>query len=432
MTRISFLRPTDQFQGKQRFLQEMKQCLASDDYQHMRLAVAFAKSGPLLRLLPLLREWRRSEKTIEGIIGIDHYVTTKQALEIALESFDRAYITHVRTQSSMGITFHPKLYLFYGTDHAVCFYGSQNLTVGGTETNLEGGVKIEFDLPEDDASWQEALSCWTSLLPDQCPMTRRLDTELLDSLFQQEMVCDERSSRSKSLRDVHSPEEPSEQAEPLPELFPVVRMVPPSPIPKGLFSPPPRRTPAKKAPKKSPAKSTKRPRAEPPPLPTPVVVSAEAMVIEIVPPSNNEVRLSKGAIDQNPDFFGFPFTGSTVPKKPGTSENPRNRPYPQRTPDPTVQTTVYDVAGESIRVRRHALNMVLYEGRGELRITFPAGVLNDVARYSLMVMRRAVGPYDYDIDIFNPGSQTYLDYLGVCNQTLPSGGANRARRMGWL
>ena len=126
------------------------------------------------------------------------------------------------------------------------------------------------------------------------------------------------------------------------------------------------------------------------------------------------------------------ITGRTVPKKPGTPEEPGNRPYPQRTPDPIVRTTVYDAAGTPIRARRHALNMVLYEGRAELRITFPAGVLNDVAKYSLMVMRRVTGNYDYDVDIFNPGSQSYHDHLSVCNQTLPSGGTDRARRMGWL
>ncbi|MFP5232692.1 MAG: hypothetical protein ACLGQX_08675, partial [Acidobacteriota bacterium] len=58
-----------------------------------------------------------------------------------------------------------------------------------------------------------------------------------------------------------------------------------------------------------------------------------------------------------------------------------------------------------------------------------------IAPYAIMVMRRTDEPHDYDIDIFNPGtppSTRYQQYLNACNQTLPSGGAPQARRMGWL
>jgi hypothetical protein len=48
------------------------------------------------------------------------------------------------------------------------------------------------------------------------------------------------------------------------------------------------------------------------------------------------------------------------------------------------------------------------------------------------VMRQTVEDRDYDIEIFNPGSQRYEDYLESCNQTLPSGGAQQSRKMGWL
>src|SRR5437868_4307128 len=108
MIHIAFLRPIDQIFGKQRLLHELQQCLTSNDYQHLRLAVAFAKGGASLRLLPYLKEWRHKRKTIESIIGIDHFVTTKQALEQALGSFDKTYVTHVETKSHLNITFHPK------------------------------------------------------------------------------------------------------------------------------------------------------------------------------------------------------------------------------------------------------------------------------------------------------------------------------------
>lgn len=58
MIRVSFLRPIDQFDGTHRFLQELQACLRSYDYNQLLLSVAFAKSGPLLRLSPQLKEWK--------------------------------------------------------------------------------------------------------------------------------------------------------------------------------------------------------------------------------------------------------------------------------------------------------------------------------------------------------------------------------------
>ena len=155
----------------------------------------------------------------------------------------------------------------------------------------------------------------------------------------------------------------------------------------------------------------------------------QALVIQIVPHHNGEVFLSKGAANQNPAFFGWPFTGQTIPKKP---ENPS---YPQRTPDPVVDLKVYDPSGKL--VIRHAtfnLNTVYYEKKSEIRITVPPDVVKAVPAGSVMVMRQAAEQQnlDYDVDIYVKGSPQYNEYLGVCNQTMPSGGKAKARRFGWL
>ena len=178
MVQVSFLRPIDQFFGARRFLDSFKEYLQSADFDELLISVAFAKTGPLLRAQPFIREWRRRGKQVKAIFGVDMQGTSKQALEFALVNFDEVYITHSTSHS----TFHPKFYLFVGEESAVCIHGSHNLTVGGTETNLEGGTIIQITRPEDEATFQEALSCWTSLLPADCEMTRRLDVELLDEL----------------------------------------------------------------------------------------------------------------------------------------------------------------------------------------------------------------------------------------------------------
>src|SRR5205085_2252108 len=90
------------------------------------------------------------------------------------------------------------------------------------------------------------------------------------------------------------------------------------------------------------------------------IVSSEALVIQIVPHHNGEVFLSKIAVNQNPGFFGFPFRGITTPKI------ARNPSYPQRVPDPVVNITVYDAAG-NVTLTRTAfeLNTVYYSTKSE-------------------------------------------------------------------
>src|SRR5207248_2343236 len=156
-------------------------------------------------------------------------------------------------------------------------------------------------------------------------------------------------------------------------------------------------------------------------------VSPVALVIQITPHHNGEVFLSKTAVNQNPGFFGFPFAGRTVPKKRG------NTAYPQRVPDPIVNITIFDGAGARIVSKAgFNLNTVFYEKKAEIRITFSADLTGAVEQFAIMVMRQGTGISDYEIEIYNPGSPFYDQYLAVCNQLLPSGGPRRARRMGWL
>ena len=412
MIRISFLRPIDQFDGTRRLLQELQACLHSNDYNQLRISVAFAKSGPLLRLSPFLEHWRSHGKTVEAIIGIDLLGTSRQALEFALQNFDKVYILNSGTHS----IFHPKFYLFFGDGHAACYQGSHNLTVGGTETNLEGGVKIELDRPEDEAVFREALDSWTSLLPNACPMAKELDQPLIAALLTDGLIFDENIPKPK--QPIVPPEEPALPITPklahLGKFYPK----PPSPIPKKAF-------PA------IPAEAGAAPPAGQPAPATPAAtVSTEALVIQIVPHHNGEVFLSKIAVNQNPAFFGYPFTGATTPK---FAHNPS---YPQRVPDPVVNITVYDAAGNvALTKSAFRLNTVYYSTKSEIRITFSPDLVGAIAPYAIMVMRRTNEPHDYEIDIFNPGnppSARYQQYLHGCNQTMPSGGAAHARRMGWL
>jgi hypothetical protein len=135
-------------------------------------------------------------------------------------------------------------------------------------------------------------------------------------------------------------------------------------------------------------------------------------------------------LKQNPTFFGVPFTGRAQPKKPD-----KNQPYLQRLPDPIVVIRIYDSTGAlTLYKPGFALNTVEYIQKSEIRITVSPDIRNAIQPYSIMVMLAAEpeDSYDYDIAVFNPGSQQYEEYQAVCNQTLPSGGKGRSRKMGWL
>jgi hypothetical protein len=158
---------------------------------------------------------------------------------------------------------------------------------------------------------------------------------------------------------------------------------------------------------------------------------SRALVLQIVPHHNGEVFLSKKAVNQNPTFFGYPFTGKTVSKKSSNSS------YPQRIPDPLVNITVYNSGGQPVPYLSREffqLNMVYYEAKSEIRITLNSEHVQEIPSHSILVMSQPEeeARYDYELQIYCPGSDLFNMYLDVCNQTLPSGGAKTPRKMGWL
>src|SRR5689334_1492642 len=71
MARLSLLKPSDQPPGNRRLLADLSAALDDPRYSDLKWIVAYAKSGPLLRLRSRLEAWRTSGKTSAAIIGID-------------------------------------------------------------------------------------------------------------------------------------------------------------------------------------------------------------------------------------------------------------------------------------------------------------------------------------------------------------------------
>lgn len=159
---------------------------------------------------------------------------------------------------------------------------------------------------------------------------------------------------------------------------------------------------------------------------TPLQQAVTGLAIQIKPHHNGEIFLSKIAVSQNPVFFGWPFTGMTIPKKAG------NVAYPQRAPDPVVNIDVYGPAATPLLyLRGYALNTVYYSAKSEVRIT-ASPLVSEVPEYSIMVMTPGSNAgIDYDICIYRPDSPHYRSWLAACNQNMPGGG-KVPRKFGWF
>lgn len=393
MPSLSLIRPIDQPLGNRRLLHALKESLNDGRLSSLRLIVAYAKSGPLHRLREDFDAWRSRGGTTEAILGIDQQGTSREALELALTLFDTVYITQAN-----GITFHPKLYLFTGETFARVFVGSNNLTVGGTETNFEAAIDVELVLPADARDLEALESAWSDLLPSSCSATRQLTAPLLAELLGRGTVLPEK----KMLRHAGMDATLGLGIHDQPSLF---YGLPASPLPKDLL-------PTNPMP---PAAQSASPTA-----------AVHGLAIQIKPHHNGEIFLSRTAIRQNPDFFGWPFTGRTTPKIAG------NPSYPQLEPDPVVDIVVFGRdASPLLQLSSYALNTVYYERKSEIRIT-ASPLVDVVPEYSVMLMERSDAPEKtYQMTIHTPDSPQYAGWVAACNQKMPGGG-KKPRRFGWF
>jgi hypothetical protein len=254
---------------------------------------------------------------------------------------------------------------------------------------------------------------FSSLLPATCAATRELTTESLAKLEADGLLLDE-TKKSIGLGG-----EKRKVAPPPNEGF-KLPMKPASSLPSHIFGKPLKK---KELAKKAEALKTQ---VEVVDVTKPLVPVA-GLAIQINPHHNGEIFLSTGATNQNPAFFGIPFTGQTKPKK-GTNEG-----YPQRDPDPICNITVFGKKNKVLYSNpAYPLNTVLYTRNSEIRVT-ASPLVQHVPEYSVLVMiPSSVAGVDYDMQIFTPASPDYDKWVAVCDQKMPSGGKPVARRFGWF
>lgn len=411
MPKVTLLDPLAQFNGTDRFLGHFRSALQSGSFSKLWMAIAYAKTSGVARIHQDLLDWRMQGGAAKLVVGIDQQGTSVQALTLAMTCFDEVYIAH----TGGGATFHPKLSVFSGNALGRVIVGSHNLTCGGIETNLEAGVEIDYTLPSEATAFKAFTDSWSAIAGNA--FTKLLDASLLSQLQAAGSLLDESASGAKKPSGGSSAKNAAGNV-----IFPRVNPAPPSAIPKQTLT-----APAAKPAKATTAKGTpaKTSTAGIPAKVSAAAAGTRALVIQIKPHDNGEIFLSMTAVYQDPKFFDFPFSGTTVPKKGKLG-------YPQRSPDPVVDVIVYDKNGKQVvRDSSYNLNTVYYERNKEIRITMSPHLKDKIDQYSILHMQVGSGATDYIMEIYNPGSARYGALLAACDQTMPSGG-KAPRKFGWL
>ncbi|MDQ3388027.1 MAG: phospholipase D family protein [Gemmatimonadota bacterium] len=396
-----------------------------------RFATAYAKMSGINHVYDILATFASTDgRTLRATIGIDQHGTSYEALAALLTLFaphgHELFVCHnPRIKGSIASpTFHPKLWLFDDGAQAKLLVGSGNLTQGGLYTNYEVGTVQDLDLhaPLDRHVFDGAirmLDRWTNL---SFRDVKRLDQQLLDDLFNANLVLSEdeirRASRTSARARVLSGGRTETTS-----IGGAVFQGEDFQAPPTLRARAPRNQPPAAAPLGA-GGTTRRPAATAPVAP--VVPQNLVFYTHLSQTEKTEIYLAQAPLRDDPAFFGLPFTGRTEPRRAG------NPPQPQASPWPLSDVTVYDATGVADSCLELPTKMWQYmEGANankDVRIYLSAKLQSFIVNGSVCVIARDPRPgIDYAISIYAPGHPDFARYDAKCVTSLP----NSPRRYGW-
>jgi len=173
---------------------ELETLLVESSYDHCYIISAYVKVSGVSRIEPYLDNFRNSGGSVSLVAGIDHKITTKQALEMLLPVVDDFFVFH---SESFSQTFHPKVYAIEQDDvQAVLFVGSNNLTAGGLYTNYEAFSKFVFDLrrAEDVELFADFKTMFEQYSNPDSDLCTEVDQSIIDELANGGYLGDESST----------------------------------------------------------------------------------------------------------------------------------------------------------------------------------------------------------------------------------------------
>lgn len=181
-------------------------------WQTFEFAAAWVNSSGAEKIKESARRFLAEGGCIRAVVGLDFASTSYEGLGIllGLETEAADIETYVFFDENRACTFHPKVYLFSNREGARLFVGSNNMTGGGLETNVE--ATLEFTSGLDDETIRAARQTLATWREDSLLRSRRLTREVLDQLHDQGYVRTDEEIRHSRISDAGFK---SSQGEPL-------------------------------------------------------------------------------------------------------------------------------------------------------------------------------------------------------------------------
>lgn len=178
----------------------------NSDYNKFSFIVAYAKFSGVRHLLDSINTFKSNGGQVVGIIGIDQYNTSIEAVQTLFNICDELYIYH---SENLNQTFHPKVYCFESDNSIWISSGSSNMTSGGLFTNYETNIYHQIDSTNDDFS---NISCDIRRLFDSYSDTEnncclRVTEDIITSLIDDRYIYSEQQiarTRTTSTNANHS------------------------------------------------------------------------------------------------------------------------------------------------------------------------------------------------------------------------------------
>lgn len=204
------VQPTASFGS--RICEELDTQLAGQPlWQTFEFAAAWVNDSGARKIEQSAQNFLARGGSIRAIVGLDFASTSYEGLRtlLGLEVEGVDIETHVFYDENRACTFHPKVYLLSNSESALLFVGSNNMTGGGLETNVE--ATLEFKSSSDNDTIRAACRTLLAWRQDELRRSRRLTVEFLEELRDSGYVRTEdeiRRSRSSAPRPQGSLREP--------------------------------------------------------------------------------------------------------------------------------------------------------------------------------------------------------------------------------
>ncbi|MBZ0297286.1 MAG: phospholipase D family protein [Anaerolineae bacterium] len=364
---------------------------ATTGYSSFQAAVAFLKMSGMQHIQSALQTFIDREGYIRMVVGIDQYGTSFEALQTLLAIIGNRGEIWINYDTRQYITFHPKLYLFEGTEQTLLVLGSGNLTEGGLFTNDEAS-SINLLLPsnpEDLSVIQEVKAAIDNWCMADEANTRKLDEELLHKLLEGDLLRTESQIRLATVEAERTDVFPTAQEKTSEKLF----------GPGTVTRARPRRLRPIKQGRKETEDTT--------------IISIEALSGFVMLLTRTDVgvgQTTSGTSRRSPELFIPLAARNAQPQFWGWPD----KFVEQRTASGNTLDSRSDVAVR-LATENTSINMMCWRQKSDFRLRSErlrrAGQEGDILRIEKM---RDTSNFEYYIEVIPHGTSLYDEYLALC------------------